>query len=269
MPYAATEQYPDDSTLATIKVKRAMIIIAHDDDMAAMTGTISKLHKEGWKIEVLSFPQSKERNEAHIQACAALLDTAIFFDIDPAQLRTDAPINEKPYSAIPKSEFPRIFNRAAVEPELIRRVREFEPSVVFTLDHEIGGYGHPEHVFLSQLVVDLVELDSIRPSFVYQSVYTPHMTKTIMHRHSEQMKKWGFPGDEWEKSKKTYGVTGMPQPTVQIIITEQAEAKMAFMESYDERERKTMNFYIPAFEEYSAEAYFSIFNREFFRVITK
>jgi hypothetical protein len=81
------------------------------------------------------------------------------------------------------------------------------------------------------------------------------------------MIEWGFKGDNWEIAKKTYKVKGMPTPTTQIHITSEANEKMDYLNSYNERERKTIGFYIPAFEEYSAEEYFKIFDREFFNII--
>lgn len=56
-PYAPTskEVYPNDTILQAIIDKKAMIVIAHDDDMCAMAGTISKLNNEGWEIEIVSF----------------------------------------------------------------------------------------------------------------------------------------------------------------------------------------------------------------------
>ena len=81
------------------------------------------------------------------------------------------------------------------------------------------------------------------------------------------MKKWGYAGDGWEHAKNTYTVSGMPEPDVQINILSEAEIKMNYLMSYEERERKTMGFYIPAFFEYEAEEYFKIFDREFFRII--
>ena len=63
--YAPTEKYPVDVTLNSINNKKAMIIIAHDDDMCGTTGTISMLNEADWEIRVLSFPQSEERNKAH------------------------------------------------------------------------------------------------------------------------------------------------------------------------------------------------------------
>jgi len=265
--YAAVETYPDDSLLNTLKDKRAMIVIAHDDDMCAMTGTISALNKKGWEIMVLSFPQNAERDQAHVNACKVILDSVCFFNLSHEQFRNDLDSNETLYRAIPKDRFDVIFNKAPVESELIQRIREFNPSVVLTLDDIIGGYGHPEHVFLSSMVIALATADSIHPEVIYQSVYTPHMTESIMMRHSKRMKEWGYPGDEWENAKRIYQVNGLPTPDVQINIQAEAETKMGYLLSYNERERKTMGFYVPAFEDYTATEYFSIFNREFFRVI--
>jgi LmbE family N-acetylglucosaminyl deacetylase len=166
-----------------------------------------------------------------------------------------------------REKFEETFNQKVVEDELIKRVNNFKPSVIFTLDNEIGGYGHPEHVFISQLVLDLAQSQKISIDYIYQSVYTPHMTTSIMERHSKRMLEWGFAGDGWENAKETYKVAGMPLPTTQINISTEADSKMDYLKSYNEREQKTIGFYIPAFFEYSAEEYFNIFDREFFHVI--
>lgn len=264
-PYAATESFPNDELLGSISSKKAMIIIAHDDDMCAMSGTISKLNKTGWDIRVISFPKDESRNNAQRRACKNILDTVLFFDISEQELRRDTA--KLKYNPIPKSEFSKVYNETLVAEQLIAQIRAFGPSIIFTLDSDIGGYGHPDHVFISQLTLDLARWDSISPQYIYQSVYTDHMESTIMDRHSRRMKSWGFAGDGWEKAKEAYQVEGMPEPTVQINITEEANTKMDYLLSYNERERKTMGFFIPAFQEYSAEEYFSIFDREFYRVI--
>jgi LmbE family N-acetylglucosaminyl deacetylase len=269
--FAPTSQevYPTDTILQSVKIKKAMIIIAHDDDMSVMSGTISKLNKEGWAIDVISFHQDSERDKAQIEACRNILDTVIFFDLNYSQWRLD--LNERKqeelYLPIEKEKFAETFNQKIVENELINRVNNFNPSVVFTLDNEIGAYGHPEHVFISQIVLDLAQSKQIPVNYIYQSVYTPHMTESIMMRHSKRMIEWGFKGDNWEIAKKTYEVEGMPKPTTQIYITSEANEKMEYLNSYNERERKTIGFFIPAIEEYSAIEYFKVFDREFFNMI--
>jgi len=266
--YAAIETFPEDTQLNTITNKKAMIILAHDDDMCLTSGTISLLNKDGWEIRVFSLPQAEERNAAHIKACSNILDSVLFFDLSNAKYRYDLDTTERAYSAIPTSKFKDIFNIELLEKQIIQQVNSFKPSVIFTLDNEIGGYGHPDHVMMSQLVLDLANSRSIQPNFIYQSVYTTHMQETIMQRLSEKMKSWGFPGDEWSKAKETYEVDGMPEPTTQINIEGQAKEKMAYLNSYNEREQKTIGHYVPGFMDYSAEEYFKIFNREFYRVIS-
>ena len=123
---------------------------------------------------------------------------------------------------------------------LIAKINEFKPSVIFSVDNEFGGYGHPEHVFLSQLVVDLFLNDSIIADRIYQGVYTDHMEKEIIEKWLyNRMKKYNFP-DTYSIAKKTYNLPGMPQPTVQINIIKQAEEKMKYLMSYHYDARKNM-----------------------------
>jgi hypothetical protein len=225
------------------------------------------LNKNGWEIRVLSFPQTEERNKAHIAACSNILDSVLFFSFTHNEYRNDVETTEKLYEPIPTSRFSEIFNTELVQEELINKVNAFSPTIIFSLDNEIGGYGHPEHVFISQMILDLIKADSISANYVFQNVWTKHMEITIMQRLSEKMKSWGVEGDGWEKAKKTYNVKGTPEPTAQIHISTEAKEKMDYLMSYNERERTTMGFYIPAFQEYTAEEYFSIFDREFYRVI--
>lgn len=265
--FAPTETFTDDTLLLSIDNKRAMVVIAHDDDMCGMAGTLSLLNKRGWDIAVVSFSRSPERNAAQIKACRNILDTVMFVELKTEEYRNDADTVEHLYHAIPVHRFDEVFNRPVIETEFARCINEFVPEVIFTLDNEIGGYGHPEHVFISQVVIDLAGEKRISPSYIYQSVYTDHMENTIMERHAQRMKSWGFPGDEWDNAKKTYSVTGMPEPGVQVNITSEAGLKMDYLRSYNAREREILDFFIPYFEEYDAEEYFTIFNREFFRII--
>ncbi len=265
--YAATESYPNDTILRIISSKRALIVIAHDDDMCAIAGTASLLNKAGWEIGVLSLERSPDRDAAHIKACRSILDTVMFVDLSPEQIRNDSEAERARYYAFPKDSIDLIFNRSVVEAAYLQSIQAFNPTVLFSLDNEMGGYGNPEHVLISQLVLDLALSKRIQAKYIYQSVYTDHMENTIMARHAKRMKSWGFPGDEWDNAKRIYGVSGMPEPSIQIKIESEAEEKMAYLRSYNKRERKTLGFFVPEFESYDAQTYFRIFNREFYRVI--
>ena len=67
--FAAPETYPEDTRLDTLVNKRALIIVAHDDDDCMMSGTIAKLTANGWTIKQLCFEihniPGEDRNPAY------------------------------------------------------------------------------------------------------------------------------------------------------------------------------------------------------------
>jgi LmbE family N-acetylglucosaminyl deacetylase len=263
--FAARETYKEDRFLDNVTNKKGLIIVAHDDDDCAMSGTIAKLTAQGWTIKQLSLtkhvdPKSGE-NAAHIicKGNEAILEDGIY--------RMGLDTMKAPYLPIPLEDFEDQFLREKVAQALITKVNSFGPSVLFTLDNIKGGYGHPEHIFLSQLVLDLVLDSSIVVQRIYQSVYTDHMEHTIVDTWlKERMEKWGYPHASGI-ANKLYGISGMPEPTVQVTITDAAGVKMKYLRAYPEEVRKNLRKFIPYYEEFDAATYFGIFDREFFRVI--
>jgi hypothetical protein len=117
------------------------------------------------------------------------------------------------------------------------------------------------------LVKDLFEQGAIDIQRIYQSVYTDSMEREIVDTWlAEKMKKWGYPHAS-TIANEMYGITGMPEPTVQINILPYAETKMNYLRAYDEDVRRNLRKFIPYYEDFDAQRYFAIFDREFFRVI--
>ncbi len=265
--FVATETYPTDVFLDTVNNKRALIIVAHDDDDCAMSGTIAKLSAKGWTILQLSLQNhivSKiGKNPANIicEGNELILEDRYY--------RIGLDTMKNPYLPIPYEKIKEQFLTEKVASAITKKVNDFKPSVIFTLDNVKGGYGHPEHIFISQLVKDLFTENKIECQKIYQSVYTDHMEKEIVDKWlGERMKKWGYPSAS-DIANKLYGITGMPEPTTQIEISEVAETKMNYLMTYDEDVRKNLRKFIPYYEEFDAKTYFGIFNKEFFRVIEK
>jgi len=264
--YVASEKYPQDTFLNNAVVKRALVIVAHDDDDCAMSGTISILKAAGWEMKQLSLkntPLEKKRT-THPSEIICQGNELILGDGD---YRNGMDTTKYPYIPFSKEKFSEIFKTEKVAQAIIKLVNDFHPSVIFTLDNEIGGYGHPEHVFISQLVLDLAKMDSIHPQRIYQSVFTNHMELEInVKKNGANMKKYGFP-DPYLLGKEIYKVDGMPEPTVEINIFDQAENKMKYLRAYSEKAKKNLRKFIPNYEDFDAQTYFKIFDREFFRVI--
>lgn len=264
--FAATEIYPEDTYLDTVTNKRALIIVAHDDDDCMMSGTIAKLTANGWTIRQLSFElhnmAGENRNPAHIicEGSEKILEDGLY--------RPGVDTMKYPYMPIPYDEIKKQFLYDKVAAELIKRINEFNPSVLFTLDNIKGGYGHPDHIFLSQLVLDLFNEDKISSQCIYQSVLTKHMEAEIDKYMIPKMGKWGYPQAS-PAANELYGIDGMPEADVQINITDQAEIKMDYLRAYPENVRKNLRKFLIYYEDFDAETFFSVWDREFFRVIEK
>ncbi len=263
--FAAVEQFPFDTYLAQVTNKKALVIVAHDDDDCAMSGTIAKLTKAGWHIKQLSL-------QAHIlpktgKNPAEIICLGNELILPDGYYRKGLDTMKLAYFPIPREKIEAQFLTQKVANALITKINTFKPSVVFTLDNEKGGYGHPEHIFISQLVKDLFEEGKINIEKIYQSVYTDHMETEIVDKWlTQKMKKWGYPNTS-TLANEMYGIEGMPEPTVQIDIKSVAKAKMKYLRAYEEDVRKNLRKFIPYYEEFDTEEYFNVFDREFFRVI--
>lgn len=230
-----------------------------------MSGTIAKLTALGWKIHQLSL-------QSHISPKTGKNPAGIICEgneriVEDGYYRIGLDTMQNPYLPIPYAAIKAQFLTEKVASTLLQKVKKFQPSVVFTLDNIKGGYGHPEHIFISQLVVDLFETGELQVERIYQSVYTDHMEREIVDKWlGERMKKWGYPNAS-DLANAMYGISGMPEPSVQIDITPAAAAKMKYLRSYDEKVRKNLRKFIPYFESFDAETYFGLFSKEYFRVI--
>lgn len=265
--FVATETYPYDVFLDTVSNKRALVVVAHDDDDCIMSGTIAKLTAKGWYIKQLSLQnhvlEKSGKNPSGIICSGNELILADGF------YRIGLDTMKKPYLPIPYEAIKKQFLTEKVSNILISKINNFKPSVIFTLDNLKGGYGHPEHIFISQLVLDLFTEHKTDCQRVYQSVYTNHMEKEIIDKWlAERMKKWANP-NTINMANEMYKIDGMPEPTTQIEILEVADVKMKYLMAYEENVRKNLRKFIPYYEEFDAKTYFGVFDKEFFRVIEK
>lgn len=265
--FRATENFPEDHYLDTVSNKRALVIVAHDDDDCAMSGTIAKLKTEGWFITQLSL--QSHLNEKTGKYPADIICNGNVKILNDGIYRRGADTMKMPYYPIPYDSIKSQYMFEKVSESLIAKVNQFNPSVIFTLDNEKGGYGHPDHIFISQLVKDLFENNKINCNKIYQSVYTDHMESEIVDKWlGEKMKKWGHPHAS-DIANKLYGINGMPNPTTEISVKAVAETKMKYLLAYDESVKKNLRKFIPYYDQFDATTYFGIFDKEYFRVIER
>jgi len=268
--FAATEIYPNDEYLNSVEIKRALIVVAHDDDDCFMAGTIYRLKQEGWVIEQWTLQTTPLEKGTSVHPSTVIcngnkpiLDDGDYRNVNPYDsLRL-------PYLPIPREHFSVVFKTEKVKSALVAKINTFKPTVIFSMDNEMGGYGHPEHVFISQILVDLLQEGKIPAERIYQGVATNHMEEEIIVKYlTPQMEKWGYPSP-YLVGREVYKIDGIPEPNVQVDIVPFADGKMRYLRAYSEDAKKNMRKFIPYYEEFDAQSYFGVFNREFFRVITK
>lgn len=262
---APKESYPDDVFLGSQKNKTALVIVAHDDDAISSAGTLIQLGKQGWTVKELCFyhqandEKLNQRNlqrQKDVQQVKAIEGLSEFSTITlPYRKLSDDALS---YMPLPKDQFSHYYNSDTVLFYIRRFIDENKPSVIFTLDNNIGGYGHPDHVFVSQLVLDECNRRAADTSFsvkkIYQAVFTPSMNEHI----TKQL-------PVYIKALQVYGVD-QPLPTVQLFISDYGSEKKKAMEAYS-TEQNSLRKIWPFYHYYPAAVYFHLFNREFFHVI--
>lgn len=266
---AAKEVYPDDTYLAKEPDKKALIIVAHDDDMIGSSGTISMLCDGGWQIREMCFYQQgglylkkdslkNPVRKKDLQTVARLQGVKEVFPID-FNFRRDMSA-EKSYMPIPYSQFGNSFMMDSLEKYIGGYIEKYKPTVIFTLDNIIGGYGHPDHVLISQVVLAYCNKHKDEEGFsvkkIYQPVFPPSLAENIFG---------SLP--VYQEAKKVYAAPGMPNPDVQVNITRYGALKKKALASYSTEQNSIRKFW-PYYYWYPSWIYFSIFDRDFFRVIT-
>jgi LmbE family N-acetylglucosaminyl deacetylase len=266
---SAKEDYAEDTYLDKESNKVALIIVAHDDDAVSCAGTISKLCKSGWALRELCFYQESglyrkkdsiknPKRKLSLANAARIQGLAGVESID-LNIRTKLDTTKAAYMPIPYDQFPVYFQTDTLYELITAFIEKYRPSVIFTLDDVMGGYGHPEHILVSQLILKYCRNNKSNAGFsvkkIYQPVFPPSLSESILAGNMT-----------YESAKKIYRIPGMPLPDVQVNIYGTSVQKKEAMRAYI-TEQNSLKRIWPYYQYYPAKLYFKIFNREFFRVI--
>ncbi len=271
---APTEQYPTDTYLAQVPsaARRALILVAHDDDAVAFAGTISRLTQAGWQVAEVCFyvPDSGDgdtvawqaRNASRQQGLRQVGRIEGLRDVRPLTLayRTDLDTVKMPWMPMPYTQMAARFRLDSLRRYVGQSIARWQPTVIFTLDDIVGGYGHPDHVVISQLVRAACAAGRDQPPFpvrlIYQGVFAPSQAERVMGQ---------LPA--YQAAKHVYGVPGLPAPTTQVVITPWAAQKKAVLRAYPTEQHVFRQFW-PGYRWWPASVYYRLNEREFFRVLT-
>lgn len=259
-----SDSYPLDSFLQSQTNKTALIIVAHDDDAIAMSGTIALLCSNGWEVRKLCFYQGWKNKESFRQRdlknAANLLGMASV-EYHNIELRKNPQNIEKPWLPIPFNDFKNAYKTDTALYHIDNFIKTYNPSVIFTLDDIIGGYGHPDHVLISKLIVDYCKQrlndSSFKVNAIYQAVFDPSMNERILKDTKV-----------FQLAKEIYQVQSSPKPDVYISLEGYETVKKKAMLSFT-TEQNSLTKIWPFYNYYPANVYFKIFDKEYYRVLKR
>lgn len=265
---APGESYPADDYLLQEHNKRALIIMAHDDDAVGSAGTMSMLCENGWSIREMCFFQQgglyarkdSIKNPQRRIALHTVAGIQGLAGVDPVDFNFRNDMNtEAAYMPMPYSMFAQNYKTDSLTHIIDRYIRQYQPAVLFTLDDKIGGYGNPDHVMMSRLVLDYCRQHKNDSGFtvkkIYQAVFPPSLAENVLGKMPV-----------YNEAKKVYQCAGMPLPTVAINISSYARQKKAAMQAYTTEQNSIKKIW-PYYNWYPSWIYFRIFDRDFFRVL--
>ena len=165
------EDYPDDTYLQNEQNKKALIIVAHDDDASLFSGTTSMLAAKGWEVSFLCFythlhrPEDNPLRKLEMKHVAEIQGLNSLDLIDFAIARDQT---KQGYMPIPYDEFAENYKIDSLRMYIYESISNHYPSVIFILDNIIGYYGHPEHVLVGQVVEEICKSNKESTGFQHR-----------------------------------------------------------------------------------------------------
>ncbi|MEZ5000881.1 MAG: PIG-L family deacetylase [Bacteroidales bacterium] len=261
---APKEIYPDDTYLSGETNKKALILVAHDDDAATFSGTTSMLSANGWDVDFVCFytdqyrPEEVPTRKLEMEKVSELIGFKNMDLIDFTMAGRSIP-SAGPGCRYSYDQFPVRYKTDSLSGLIIEAIERSRPSVIFMFDNVIGGYGHPEHVVLGRLTEEVCQARRDSSRFPVKDLHVcvpPSLAERVN-----------------ETARYTFRVNlyttapGMPVPDVQVDIASFGANKKKVFQAHASQKRNLKKF-IPYYNLYPGWIYFRIFGKEYFNVIT-
>jgi hypothetical protein len=282
-----TESYPEETYIDSIKNKKALIIVAHHDDIFGSVAIAKWLCSNDWDVRAFYFKAPSYRTDSvrEINGIASTLEVAEIiglkeFTLIDQSLRNDSIVEDL---NVPYEAFNNVFRTDTIEKVVTDLISTHKPSIIFTLDDKIGFYGHSDHVFVSRTITNVCQKNKSNYNFpvtmLYQTVIPPTQSEGVMVKYQklhyfrnmwgirELIKGGGFSESVYTKAKSIYNCDGMPNPDIQFKIDTLSLYKRRFLESWAPSEKKNLKRFIPFCYWYPHWIYYKMFNYEYFRSI--
>jgi LmbE family N-acetylglucosaminyl deacetylase len=234
----------------------ALLIFPHPDDEVVCAGTIATLKQQGWEVDLLTLTQGEatekdaRKKEWQRSMNALGIDHSTLLDL-PNNSWSDIVHNKIIFWNENMDSIRRIVEAA---------IRQYQPSLLFTYDDVLGGYGHPEHRLTAVAVKEVFEKNrqdsSFSPSAIFQSTLPQKLELAMLQNL-----------DSYKKAVNEMG-KDLPDPSIAFDISTTWPVKRQAASSYPSQIKTLKKFYLLP-EEADTVKHYAAFDREYYTVINR
>jgi LmbE family N-acetylglucosaminyl deacetylase len=250
--YKETQDYRIPLFEDTIKNKIALFIFPHPDDEIVCAGTIATLKKNGWRLNLLTLTQGQP-------------DEKIIRKNEWTKAVNELAFDNYEISDLPNNSWDNVMrnnisfwydNEDSLEIIVYNSIQKYRPTILFTYDTAIGGYGHPEHRISALAVNNVFQKHKLGPSFSVKSIFQitlPEKQELLMLNSVQSYK----------NAIKLTGNKTLPEPTVAFDISKHWGLKRKAASIYTSQIESMKKFFLlPEIKD--STNHYKTFDREYY-----
>ena len=150
------------------KIEKVLIVFAHQDDELLVSGSLAGLNAAGIKTSLLTLTNGDGERRSESVSIESLIKerkkeleaVAELLGIDTLE---QGFFSDQGFMDVTDSE---------IKPIILERIRSFHPDTIITWDTEKGLYGHPHHVRVARLAIEICNENKMDPAFPVKAVYS-------------------------------------------------------------------------------------------------
>jgi N-acetylglucosamine malate deacetylase 2 len=233
--------------------KTALFVFPHDDDVICCAGTSQLLREKDWKIYSLTLTKDADSK----QAAKRVMEWNNSMKILGFTQYTHLFLPNNPWENIQRNEL--VFwneKTDSLETLIYRFIMKYKPSLVFTFDTIIGGYGHPEHRLTGKAVYRVFKTHEKDKNFPVKRLLHSTMPEKL-----EQV--WLVNNPAYLLTQKYAGPATLPEPNVAVDVRSYWSVKRKASATYKTQQATLKKFMmLPDIKD--TAAHYQAFAREYY-----
>jgi LmbE family N-acetylglucosaminyl deacetylase len=233
--------------------KTALFIFPHDDDVICCAGTSQFLREKNWLIYALTLTEDAAPKEAAKRSVEWNTSMKYLGFTEATHLF----LPNNPWTNVEKNEL--VFwneKTDSLETLIYKFILKYRPSVVFTFDTTVGGYGHPEHRLTGKAVYRVFQAHKYEAGFPLKRILHSTMPEKL-----EQV--WLANNPAYLLTQKYAGPVTLPEPNAAIDVRKYWPLKREAAAAY-KTQKATLKKFMMLPDKKDTAAHYQAFAREYY-----